>query len=125
VLGPVDRVYLQRQVHPRTVPLTNALREVALASGCAFWDTYAAMGGGNAALTYRRAGLLYGDLAHLNPDGGERLGGLLFTALTERYAQWRATQARQENRGPARPNPEPEQRPASPRPSGPPAPPRP
>jgi hypothetical protein len=113
VLGPVDRVYKRRQVHPRTVPLTKALREAALGSGCAFWDTYEAMGGGNAALTYRRAGLLYGDLAHLNPDGGERLGKLLFTAIMERYDHWKAEQKRLEKQ--AGQPPLPEARPAQPR----------
>jgi len=89
VLGPVDRVYHHSRSHPRTEPLTRTFREVALAQGCGFWDTFAAMGGEGAAVRWRRAGLLWGDLAHLNPEGGKRLGDLLATALLERYAAWK------------------------------------
>lgn len=88
VLGPVDRVHLYKYSHPRTKPLRDAMRQVALAEGCAFWDTYAAMGGDKAALRWRRAGLMWGDLAHMNPQGGIQLGGLIAQALLERYRAW-------------------------------------
>lgn len=94
VLGPVDRVYHRSRSHPRTLPLTRTFRRVALAQGCAFWDTFAAMGGKGASVRWRRAGLLWGDLAHLNPKGGERLGELIVTALLERYAAWKRRVAR-------------------------------
>ncbi|MFH2010777.1 MAG: hypothetical protein ABI333_29520 [bacterium] len=88
VLGPVDRVYRGRESHPRIPRLTGALRVAALSSGCAFWDTFAAMGGAGAAMRWRRAGLVWGDLAHLKPEGGERLGGMIAKALVERYQAW-------------------------------------
>jgi uncharacterized protein len=93
VLGPVDRVDLGKESHPRTAKLTAALREVALAEGCAFWDTFAAMGGDRAAVKWRKAGYMWGDLAHLNPQGGERLGTMLSTALVERYRAWQQRNA--------------------------------
>ena len=88
VLGPVDRVHRYKYSHPRTKPLRDAMRKVALAEGCAFWDTYAAMGGDKAALRWRRADLMWGDLAHMNPKGGKKLGGLIAQALVERYRAW-------------------------------------
>jgi lysophospholipase L1-like esterase len=96
VLGPVDRVHLYKYSHPRTGPLRDAMRKVALAEGCAFWDTFAAMGGDKAALRWRRAGLMWGDLAHMNPQGGQKLGGLLAQALLERYQAWLAKEQYQE-----------------------------
>lgn len=103
VLGPVDRVYHRSRSHPRTLPLTRTFRQVALAQGCGFWDTFAAMGGEGAAVRWRRAGLLWGDLAHLNPKGGERLGALITTALLERYAAWKRRVAPAARRAGARP----------------------
>ena len=88
VLGPVDRVHMYKYSHPRTKPLRDAMRQVALAEGCAFWDTYAAMGGNKAALKWRKADLMWGDLAHMNPKGGKKLGGLIAKALLEHYQAW-------------------------------------
>jgi hypothetical protein len=31
---------------------------------------------------------MWGDLAHMNPQGGEKLGGLIAQALIERYRAW-------------------------------------
>ena len=99
VLGPVDRVFRRRLSHPRTAPLNEALRRVALAEGCAFWDTFKAMGGPGAAVAWRRARLMWGDLAHLNPYGGKKLGTLISKALLERYANWRRRKEYEEKRG--------------------------
>ncbi len=98
VLGPVDRVHLRRFSHPRTAPLRDAMRKVALAEGCAFWDTFAAMGGDKAALRWRKAGLMWGDLAHMNPQGGKKLGGLLVQAIIEHYEAWLQRAKYQERR---------------------------
>ena len=110
VLGPVDRVHEYKYSHPRTKPLRDAMRQVALAEGCAFWDTYTAMGGNKAALHWRKAGLMWGDLAHMNPQGGRKLGGLIAQALIERYQSWLQQTQYQEKlhkRPPANPTPTP------------------
>jgi len=58
---------------------------VAGAAGCAFWDTFAAMGGPDTMWRWYRANprQSFGDLTHLAPAGGEILGGLLYGALVQ------------------------------------------
>ena len=67
-------------------------REVALRAGCAFWNTYEAMGGRGSATRWRRHNppLLGGDLTHPTPAGSERIGAWLAEALLAGYDQWRA-----------------------------------
>ncbi len=61
--------------------------KVALANGCAFWNTYEAMGGQNAMLAWHRhrPRLASGDYTHLTMAGGEVLGALLYEALMAGY----------------------------------------
>jgi hypothetical protein len=66
-------------------------REVALARGCAFWDTRAAMGGQDAAARWgNTAGIGTGDYVHVTGRGLEILGNLLGDAVMGAYGEWSA-----------------------------------
>jgi hypothetical protein len=60
-------------------------------AGCAFWSSWAAMGGAGSALTWAHTrGMGTGDLVHLSPLGLERIGNLLSDALLNDYDAWSA-----------------------------------
>jgi hypothetical protein len=63
---------------------------VALAEGCAFWDTYTAMGGKNTMWSWYRSNprRVFGDLTHMAPPGGEILGDLLNAALLQGFVEY-------------------------------------
>lgn len=79
--------------------ITRAEREAALAEGCAFFDTRAAMGGEGSVATWRRSKppLISGDLAHLTEAGGRALGRMIYLALMQEY---RAFHDRKRGRAP-------------------------
>nr|WP_320133432.1 GDSL-type esterase/lipase family protein [uncultured Holophaga sp.] len=85
VIGPLDRVGRQRRQVARLRvaggQVIQALREAAHASGCAFWDARAAMGGPGTLVRWRRQGLAQRDLVHLTGPGYQKLGDLLLEAL--------------------------------------------
>lgn len=90
VTGPFDRSTRRKgarreQVRVNEPALVAALREAALAEGCAFWDARAAMGGENAILAWRRAGLAQRDLVHLTQSGYIKLGRMLFERFMAGY----------------------------------------
>jgi lysophospholipase L1-like esterase len=94
VMAPLDHGVrkgsriLTRPIVPKMVA---AQRNVALAQGCAFFDTYAAMGGEGSIGRWRRVKppLASGDLAHLTPRGHKMIGELLYRALIEGYVEYR------------------------------------
>lgn len=92
VMAPVDhgeRVggrVVSRKIVPRMV---EAQREVALAEGCAFFDTFAAMGGDGAVARWKSEGLISGDLAHPTARGHKLLGAMVFRALMAGYIEFR------------------------------------
>jgi lysophospholipase L1-like esterase len=94
VMGPVDhgeRVGGRIVSLPMVERVTEAEREVALAEGCAFFDTTAAMGGEGSAGRWRRSNppLISGDLAHLTDAGQKVLAHLLYLAIMQRYVEYR------------------------------------
>lgn len=81
---------------PRARPgmknLVARQREVALASGCAFWSTWGAMGGEGSALTWAtRRGIGTGDYVHVTKAGLTLLGDALSDALLAAYDDWAAS----------------------------------
>jgi lysophospholipase L1-like esterase len=95
VVSPVDHGYRDGgriAGNPMVPKLTEVQRSVALAQGCAFFDTYAAMGGEGAVGRWRRARppLISGDLAHLTQEGQKVLGHYIYLALMEAYREYRA-----------------------------------
>ncbi len=77
-----------RRIIPR---LVAAQRKVADAEGCAFFDTFAAMGGDGAIVRWYRARpqLAGPDLAHPTTPGHEAIAELLYAALAKDYARFR------------------------------------
>lgn len=76
---------------PMMAAITEAQRRAALAHGCAFFDTWAAMGGKNSVARWRRAAppLVSGDLAHLTQAGQRALGTMIYLGLMEQYRAYR------------------------------------
>jgi lysophospholipase L1-like esterase len=79
-----------------TIPrLAAAQRRVAAETGCAFFDTFTAMGGdGTVARWYEaRPRLMGGDFTHPTAQGGEIVGTLLYDAIIKAYEQRRGDEA--------------------------------
>ncbi len=93
VTGPTDRGSRKRRVRnllrPNEVLVVEALRRAASKTGCAFWDTRAAMGGEGSIPRWAAAGLAQRDLVHLTARGYERLAGLLFERILSAYGRVR------------------------------------
>ncbi len=94
VFAPVDQGH--RDVHGRIVTMpavpniVASQRRAAAAEGCAFYDTWHAMGGdGSMARWYRaRPQLAFGDFRHATPAGYDVIGNRFYKALLEGFAQW-------------------------------------
>ena len=72
-------------------PMVEAQREAAKAEGCAFFDTWTAMGGEGAAGRWFRRDprLMGGDLGHATHKGHQVIGELFYRALVEAYTAYR------------------------------------
>ena len=68
-------------------------RRTALDMGCAFFDTYAAMGGRGSMPLWVKRGLGQADLIHPTGAGADRIGNWIYGALLAEYAGFRARQA--------------------------------
>ena len=79
------------KARPGMKNLVLVQERVAAAHGCAFWSTYAAMGGAGSALTWGHArGIGTGDRVHVTGYGLELLGQTLADALLADYDAWAA-----------------------------------
>ncbi|MBS1151230.1 MAG: hypothetical protein H6Q89_2928, partial [Myxococcaceae bacterium] len=92
-LGPTDRMTKKggkggwREVESIN-EVQAALRQIAAASGCAFWSTRDVMGGKDSMLQWRKQKLANKDHVHLNAEGYQKLAGLLVDELMRRYDAW-------------------------------------
>jgi lysophospholipase L1-like esterase len=88
LVGPLDRVdkrgdtFHSRPVIPK---LAAIQRKVAGEVGCAYWDTFGAMGGLGSMGTWFQRGLGAADYAHPSSAGAEVLGNWVYLALMEAY----------------------------------------
>ncbi len=94
VMAPLDHGERQgaRIVSKPVVPrMVRAQREAAESRGCAFFDTYAAMGGEGSAGRWRGRSprLMSGDLGHATANGHQVIGELFYRALLEAYVEYR------------------------------------
>jgi lysophospholipase L1-like esterase len=88
LIGPADRY-----VHTRKgwLPMENidmivqAQREAATASGCAFWDLRAKMGGKGSMQQWVTAGMAQNDHVHFTQPGYRMLGDAIFRDLMGQY----------------------------------------
>jgi len=63
-------------------------QQVALELGCAYYDTYRAMGGKGSMPIWVKRGLGQADLTHPSGAGAERLANWIHGALLRGYATW-------------------------------------
>ncbi len=71
----------------QTDAVREVMHEVAVAAGCAYFDTFAAMGGDGALRRLNDKRLLNEDMIHPQGDGLDLLGALLHDALLDEYEQ--------------------------------------
>jgi lysophospholipase L1-like esterase len=95
VISTMDRAAKQGDeiVSVRVIPsLVAEQRRVAADVGCAYFDTYRAMGGKGSMPIWVRRGLGQADLTHPTGAGAERIGNWVYGAVMREYAAWRAAQ---------------------------------
>ncbi len=89
MVGPLDQAVrgedgaLTSKRMPRK--LTNVQRQVAVKHGCAFFDTYQAMGGKDSMAKWYRRGLAGADFIHPTEQGARKIGNWLAEALLAGY----------------------------------------
>jgi lysophospholipase L1-like esterase len=90
----IENTVRTRPIVPR---LLAAQRRVAEANGCAFFDTYRAMGGENSIARWfqARPQLAAPDFSHPTAAGQGVIATLLYRALMKRYAEYRASKTGQ------------------------------
>ena len=101
VVGPPDCQMRfrngRRLPFPHLDSVIEIQREVALASGCAFWDWRARMGGPGSSRQWVLAGLGQADYVHLTGAGYRLLGDMLFEELMSQYNRFLAARAEVSN----------------------------
>jgi hypothetical protein len=94
VIGVMDRATKQGDELKslRIIPrLLAEQRAVAAEVGCAFFDTYRAMGGDGAMPSWVKRGLGQADLTHPSSIGADMIGTWIFRALMQRYGEFLST----------------------------------
>jgi hypothetical protein len=93
VFAPLDQARRHRG-RIRTLPtiplIVAAQRRAAFDSGCAFYDTWQAMGGQDAMRRWYKARprLAMGDFRHATPAGYEIIGNMFYKALLAGFADY-------------------------------------
>lgn len=94
VLAAMDRAE-KKGTALATMPVIPAIvaeqRKAAAAAGCAFFDTYKAMGGAGSMAAWVERGLGQADLTHPTGVGSEVIGNWIFRALVQGYEAFRAS----------------------------------
>ena len=84
VVSPLDQLDWRTEAMPPrdSIPaMVDAQRRAATAKGCAFWDTYAWMGGKGASRQWFKRGLVMKDFQHPTTAGATRIAEALYAAL--------------------------------------------
>ena len=96
VIGPLDRATKTSDGYGASafVPkLAAAQRKIAHEAGCAYWDTFGAMGGSGAMGIWVQRGLGQPDLAHPSGAGAEVIGNWIYLALMDAYETFKSRQS--------------------------------
>ncbi|GMV42620.1 MAG: hypothetical protein AMXMBFR64_43360 [Myxococcales bacterium] len=94
IMAPLDQGERDERGNVRTIPIVpkivEAQRRIAAQEGCAFFDTFEAMGGRGAMLRWFRSKprLGWGDFVHATPAGYEVIGNMLYKALLKGFADY-------------------------------------
>jgi lysophospholipase L1-like esterase len=98
IVSPLDRAEVNEETgelgtRPVVKRIVQVQREVAYAQGCAFWNTWQAMGGEGSMARWMRMSppLGGGDLTHPTPRGADRVGAMLFAAIMDGYRRYHDT----------------------------------
>ncbi len=97
VVAPLDQARRDERGRIRTMPtipvIVAAQRRAAKRAGCAFYDTFSAMGGEGAMRRWYRVRprLAMGDFRHATPKGYEVIGNLLYKAMLKGFDKWLRT----------------------------------
>ncbi len=92
IVGAMDRAQKKGEsvVSMGIIPLLVVeQKKVAEELGCAFFDTFRAMGGTGAMPAWVRRGLGQADMTHPTGAGSDVIGTWLFRALMKGYAEYR------------------------------------
>ena len=96
VMSPMDRGERTKSGSIDTPPILARVveiqREIAMENGCAFFNTFQAMGGPGTMGRWfvARPRLVTADFMHPLPGGAAIVGGLLDSALARGYRNWKA-----------------------------------
>jgi hypothetical protein len=91
VIGAMDRASKRGEelVSLRVIPsIVEKQRLAAAEAGCAFFDTYAAMGGQGSMPRWVRRGLAQADFTHPSSVGSDVIGTWIYRALMQRYGEF-------------------------------------
>ncbi len=94
LLAPLDQGEVDSRGNVRTMPMVPkivaAQREVAAQAGCAFFDTFSAMGGEGAMGRWYKSKprLGWGDYRHATPAGYEVVGNMIYKALMAGFVEF-------------------------------------
>jgi lysophospholipase L1-like esterase len=87
-IGPADMSVKEGTeyiTHPQLENTRDAIKKVALESGCAFFDMYDAMGGENSMVSWVDQNLAATDYIHFSPQGARKIATLFYSALINDY----------------------------------------
>jgi len=107
VVGPMDAVSggpgqsPTLNQRPFLEAVVTAEREVALAEGCAFFDTFTAMGGRGSLARFHKAGFMHADLVHPRGQGLDLLGHLVTDALLRAWVETPPSSGKVSTRAPS------------------------
>lgn len=91
VLAAMDRARKENDVLVTLPIIPHIVKQqaaTARAVGCAFWDTYEAMGGRGSMAKWYRRGLGQADFTHPTGYGAQVLGNWVYQALMQGYNEW-------------------------------------
>ncbi len=97
VLAPLDQARRERNkiiTKPELLRLVEIQHALALEQGCAFWDSWRAMGGdgGYARWMNHKPRYAWTDLVHLTDEGLDLIGQSLADAMLAEYDRWKKRQ---------------------------------
>ncbi len=101
LIGPPDCQYRlrngRRLPFPHLDQVIDIQRQVALATGSAFWDWRARMGGAGSVRQWVQAGLAQADYTHLTGQGYRMVGDMLFSEIMSQYDRFQSAMAGKTN----------------------------
>jgi lysophospholipase L1-like esterase len=93
IMAPMDRGMRHDggEAEPNALipTIVEAQRGIARDTGCAFFDTFAGMGGSGSMRRWVAAGLAGGDMVHPTKEGGALIGRELFEAVERAFDRYR------------------------------------